>query len=420
MEEQKKKNILFISALDFKEKSIQVIRKTPEAYAKAGWNVHYIVARNNEKRGNYFYEREINLQNINIYRIYWPLTGMADLFRGIRYLSLIIGRLREYLTILKLFYIGKRFLNKHKVDIVYGYETHGVLVVKLLKKVGALEDVKIVSRFQGSFIAEMLANKEYLRLLWNHSAIVALKLPADLIIMTNDGTNGDKALNLINPENTKKMLFWTNGCDNFYLNEPENIRTKYNIHKEFILLTVCRLVEWKRVDRGINIIYKLVKDFGIHNIKYFIVGDGNERRTLEEMALKLNVADKIVFCGAILNHQLGEYYNLADVVILTYEHSNVGNPLFESIRANKYIFTLNNGDTNSWIKHEKNGFIYNIDDMLIDNMSKDICEIISNPKKWEFIKENLLKTEEEKLWTWEERMDAEVEAVKMLINQREG
>jgi len=51
----KDKTILFLSALDFKEKSIQVIRKTPEAYLKYGWKVFYVVARDNSKYGNYFY-----------------------------------------------------------------------------------------------------------------------------------------------------------------------------------------------------------------------------------------------------------------------------------------------------------------------------------------------------------------------------
>jgi len=36
--------------LDFKEKSIQVIRKTPEAYIEAGWDVHYVVARDGFKK----------------------------------------------------------------------------------------------------------------------------------------------------------------------------------------------------------------------------------------------------------------------------------------------------------------------------------------------------------------------------------
>jgi len=71
---QKIKSILFISALDFKEKSIQVIRKTPEAYVKAGWQVHYVVARDNSKYGNYFYEERININGINTIRISYPLS----------------------------------------------------------------------------------------------------------------------------------------------------------------------------------------------------------------------------------------------------------------------------------------------------------------------------------------------------------
>ena len=47
-----KRKILFVSALDFKEKSIQVIRKTPEAFAAADWDVDYLTARDYSRRGN--------------------------------------------------------------------------------------------------------------------------------------------------------------------------------------------------------------------------------------------------------------------------------------------------------------------------------------------------------------------------------
>ncbi len=73
-----KKNILFISALDFKEKSIQVIKKTPVYYVKNGWDVIYIVLRDNSKHGNYFYEKEIFLEGVKLYRIYLPLTNLID------------------------------------------------------------------------------------------------------------------------------------------------------------------------------------------------------------------------------------------------------------------------------------------------------------------------------------------------------
>jgi len=70
------KKILFISGLDFKEKSIQVIRKTPEAYVAADWEVDYIVARDNSLFGDYHYEDEINPEGINITRVYWPFAKL--------------------------------------------------------------------------------------------------------------------------------------------------------------------------------------------------------------------------------------------------------------------------------------------------------------------------------------------------------
>ena len=39
---------------------------------------------------------------------------------------------------------------------------------------------------------------------------------------------------------------------------------------------------------------------------------------------------------------------------LFYERSNLGNPLLESIRMNKLIVTLNNGDTGKLIRHKLN------------------------------------------------------------------
>lgn len=411
------KNILFLSALDFKEKSIQVIRKTPEAYAQRGWNVHYLVARDTSKASNYFYENEINPTGVFVYRLYWPLTLLANRCRKRRYLNLIINKTRGMLVILLLAIHGMRLIKQEHIDIVYGYEMHGVLAVKWLSLFGLLKNKAIVTRFQGSFIFEMIENQEYLRLIWNHDVIAALRFPADLTIMTNDGTQGDKALELINSR-TKRYVFWPNGCDFFELNRSVlQVKKDYNISDEFVILTVCRLVKWKRVDRGLNVVAKLTKDFGIQQVKYFIIGDGEQKTELEQMAHQLEITDKVVFCGPITYDHLGEYYHMADAVLLTYDHSNVGNPLLEAVRMNKYIFTLNNGDTSRWIKHKHNGFIYDINNNLLDRMSSDMAELITNTDQFEYIKKNLQQTAKEKLWTWQERMDVEINEVSKILDK---
>ena len=127
-----KKSILFLSANDFKEKSIQVIRKTPEAYVKAGWDVTYIVARDNSKSGNYFYEKEINPEGVNVIRFEMPMKVLKDKITNQTFRT-IVSKIAGYITVFKLAYLGKKILKEKKIDIIYGYEVHGVLATYLLK-----------------------------------------------------------------------------------------------------------------------------------------------------------------------------------------------------------------------------------------------------------------------------------------------
>ena len=74
--------VLFLSSLDFKEKSIAVIRKTPEAYVAAGWDVTYIVARDTAANGNYSYEAVIDPEGMRIERFRWPIPRIRERLRG--------------------------------------------------------------------------------------------------------------------------------------------------------------------------------------------------------------------------------------------------------------------------------------------------------------------------------------------------
>ena len=42
---------------------------------------------------------------------------------------------------------------------------------------------------------------------------MALKTPADLYVMTDDGTQGDRVLARLNPASKQKTRFWRNGLD---------------------------------------------------------------------------------------------------------------------------------------------------------------------------------------------------------------
>jgi len=410
-----KKSILFVSALDFKEKSIQVIRKTPEAYVKAGWDVHYIVARDNSKYGNYYYEDIINIEGVTITRISNPLSRIINISPSSFYK--ILRPLDNYLVIL--FLAIKTFLTyKNKTfSVVYGYEVHGFLSLKIIKLLGFFKNAKVIARFQGVFyISPLLLNQKYLKLFPKWDYLLALKLKSDLCIMTNDGTQGNLVLKKLKSNHLKNYKFWVNGVDNIIVHNSniEEITNKLNITNETVLISVSRLEKIKRLDIGIRIIDYLVNSLEYDQLKYLIVGEGSEIPNLKELVSKLNLERYVEFIGAIKQVEVSNYLELSHFFISTFESSNVGNPLLEAIRANKVIVTIDNGDTSSWIQNKENGIIHKYDSEFVKKSAIEIHNVINDDAFGEKLKENLKKTEQNKLWTWNNRMREEVKTMTQL------
>ncbi len=408
----KKKTILFLSALDFKEKSIQVIRKTPEAYRDADWNVHYVVARDTSRHGNYFYEQIINVDGIQIYRFNFPLQTLRDLTTS-RYPQLLLTRFIVLLTIFRLAWVGAKILRNTKVDVIYGYEIQGVWAMQILKFFRLAQNAKRVSRFQGTFLNEMIEAKQYARMLFNYDLCFALWWKSNLCIMTNDGTEGDKAVKKIKSRNLEVFKFWVNGVDHhtFEASEVAKIRKQIGMDDGVIFLSVSRLVGWKRVDRALKALAVLKSKYNIIKFKYWIVGEGQEKEKLEKLAIDLGIGENVFFIGAVSNLAVKNYLEAADYFISTYDSSNVGNPLLEAIRASKIIFTLRNGDTGSWIEHGVNGFIYNVDEKIFESMAYDMSRVIQDEKLRHILWDGVKHTSRKQLWTWSERFKAELEAV---------
>lgn len=400
------KKILFLSGIDFKEKSIQVIRKTPEYYASSGWDVDYIVARDNIAGGNYSYEEEINPESVNVYRFYWPFLKTREISN--RYLRLILSKIASLIVIFSLALRGYKKIKSDNYDVIYGYELHGVLALMLIKPF--LNNQKIVTRFQGTFVNEMLENKQWLRLLFNADLILALKVKSDLTIMTDDGTEGDKALKRIrNVKNLGCIEFWTNGVNVIEHNVwPDLSKEKIKI------VSISRLVGWKRVDRCIKVVERLVAN-GFTNFEYEIIGGGELKDKLEKMVKSLSLESYVKFSGALPHSEALSRLKRSQIFFSMYDSSNVGNPLLEAIRANKIIVTLNNGDTGSWIKHKVNGLIYKPCDDFFDESAKDIQVLISDTSVRENMLNELYKVEKERLSTWEERLSKEEGLVRRLL-----
>lgn len=87
------------------------------------------------------------------------------------------------------------------------------------------------------------------------------------------------------------------------------------------LVTVSRLERQKACDVAIRALSILISEG--RNVRWYIIGDGNERRALEKLAADVGVADNLVFMGIVENPY--PYMRQADVYVhvTRYEGSSI-------------------------------------------------------------------------------------------------
>lgn len=88
-----------------------------------------------------------------------------------------------------------------------------------------------------------------------------------------------------------------------------DIKERLNINNEMVIITACRLVGWKGIQYSIRAFDKLIKKG--YNVKYIIIGDGEERTRLESLTEELNMGNRIIFIGNVKNSELPRYYSIA-------------------------------------------------------------------------------------------------------------
>jgi phosphatidyl-myo-inositol dimannoside synthase len=92
---------------------------------------------------------------------------------------------------------------------------------------------------------------------------------------------------------------------------------KYGLANAQVLMTVARLWSgdpYKGVDVTIRALPKILQAYP--NVKYLVVGRGDDQPRLAQLATELGVADRVIFAGFVANEDLVAHYNLADAYIM--------------------------------------------------------------------------------------------------------
>ena len=307
---------------------------------------------------------------------------------------------------------GARLLDRERFDLLYGYEVYGVLAQRLVRR---RRPLPLVARFQGTVMHPYL--DQPLSRLRKYEEVLALSTPAELYVMTDDGTQGDEVLQRLNPRSAGKVRFWRNGLDLEHVRPPSEDEARAARDalglpdSDFVLVTAARLARWKRIDRAIDAV-ALLRGQGVPT-RLLIVGDGEERGALEEQARRIGVEDGVTFIGAVPQPEVQRYLWAADVFLSLNELSNVGNPLLEAMVAGRCILTLDEGDTRDLIHDGETGVLLRRGEPSA--VAAALAGLARAPERRRKLADGALEYARASFWSWEQRLDAEVDAVEALV-----
>lgn len=294
---------------------------------------------------------------------------------------------------------------------------YGAFAVPAVRWVARRMRIPNVTRLFGMWLA-MFADRG-LGFYGDFPEILAMKIPSSAIILHDDGSRGDEMAKRLEvpPE---RFFYWKNGIDpTFYRPDldTDSVRKEIGFGADAILLfCVARLFWEKHVDRALRALPEVLREEP--KVRLFVVGDGPERKDLEELARRLGVADAVRFLGAQPREELYKYFNTGDIFISVSDRTNGGNPTVEAMYCGRPVVVLNTGGTKKLVQDGETGLVVGEDQL--DDLSATILRLVRDPALRKKLGDAARRWVTPQVPTTAERQRMEVEVVVRAVREKSG
>jgi len=284
-------------------------------------------------------------------------------------------------------------------DVVVSHSSpHDILPAFLLSKM-----LRVPYIFRG-YGVKSFVNKSLLSLMTRIDLLFISLFQADLNVLTNDGTKFDSVAESIGIQK-ERIAFLVNGIDKKRIFSID--RKQMNRELNRMILSVCRLVGWKRVDTIIRAMPAVLSNYP--DVTLYVIGDGPEKRRLEGLCNELNVWKNVRFLGSVSHDSIFSYLLHAYIFVSMNALSSISNPVIEAMAMGKPVIALNTGSTSDLVKHLENGILIEPDrGNEVEELSKYVLLLLHNEslcqKLGNAARDYILKE-----WPdWEDRVETEV------------
>jgi glycosyltransferase involved in cell wall biosynthesis len=151
---------------------------------------------------------------------------------------------------------------------------------------------------------------------------------------------------------------------------------------------------------------------------FLIVGDGEKRSFLEQLARELNLGDHIKFIGAVPYAEVSKYMNSADIFISMNDVSNLGNSVLEAMRCGKCVVVFDTGATHKVVKNGENGLLLKAGGTK--EVADALVQLLEDEKLRHTLGANARKYAQGHFQTWDERIRMEIKLIEEIIKKNGG
>ncbi|MEM7515933.1 MAG: glycosyltransferase family 4 protein [Planctomycetota bacterium] len=171
------------------------------------------------------------------------------------------------------------------------------------------------------------------------------------ILVQNYGVPGDKVQRIFNAYHGPKPETVTETKD------EARAKLKLDPERRYIL-TICRLMGWKKVDGILRALQSLPED-----VSLLIAGDGDMEEEWKALSVDLGLADRAVFLGNVPHSEIPLYIRATDVFCLNSRYEGLSHTLLEVLWLGAPIVASEVCGNPEVVEHEKNGLLVDPEDV---------------------------------------------------------
>ncbi len=266
------------------------------------------------------------------------------------------------------------FSNLKKADAIIGYEVYYGLCSKALAFVF---NKKLIVKYQGTTLKA--AERDISRCIKYYPYHYFGLVKADLVIMVNDGTDGEW---YARQKGNKNVFFKPHGVgindynlDSYNNKKLEKLLSEYKEKDYFIISNLSTATRWKRPDRLVRFLSYLSEETR-KKVIVFTTYFGLGKDEVISMAEELGVSKNIVFLENMNHIDCNYLLRNSHILLSTNDLCNLGNPTLEASYFGIPIVSINDGTIENIVENKKHGILIDLNEKFDKNLANTISKLV--------------------------------------------